>query len=101
MAPEVLHGKSGYDARSADVWSCGVVLFALLTGRFPFAAPDPKLTGQGMVQGIVQMLKSMRSHQCEIPEWLALSAPCVNLLRRLLDPEPKRRITIADIMKVG
>jgi serine/threonine protein kinase len=41
MAPEVL--KTTTDAQCADIWSCGVVLFKLLTGGNPFGPQDQDL----------------------------------------------------------
>jgi serine/threonine protein kinase len=35
MSPEVTQ-KSEYNGGPADVWSCGVILFLMLTGDFPF-----------------------------------------------------------------
>jgi len=35
-APEVLKASGGYNAFLADTWSCGIILFILLTGSMPF-----------------------------------------------------------------
>jgi serine/threonine protein kinase len=41
MAPEV-YAKQKYDARLADVWSLGVMLFIILTGKQPYKHPTDR-----------------------------------------------------------
>ncbi|KAL9315212.1 hypothetical protein ACSQ67_016213 [Phaseolus vulgaris] len=85
VAPEVINRK-GYDGVKADIWSCGVILFVLLAGHLPFHDSN-----------LMEMYKKIIKGQFKFPKWFA---PDVRrLLSRILDPNPKTRISIARIMK--
>jgi BR serine/threonine kinase len=58
-APEVVRGIP-YDGRAADIWSCGVILFALLAGRLPFTDPS-----------IRNLLVKVKSGQYAMPDFPA------------------------------
>lgn len=84
VAPEIL-AKRGYDGAKVDVWSCGIVLFALRAGYLPFN--DYKIT--------VLYRKIYRGH-FGFPKWM--SPELRNLLSRMLDTNPQTRITIDEIL---
>lgn len=83
-APEILKGKL-YSGELADVWSCGVILFTFLAGYNPF--------DDDVYVSLLQKIK--RSHYTLPPE---LSAEAVDLIRRALQPDCNRRITMGEIM---
>jgi len=41
MAPEIV-SKGDYFGPPVDVWACGIILFVMLVGHFPFRSPDDK-----------------------------------------------------------
>ncbi|KAL4312418.1 hypothetical protein GQ457_01G041030 [Hibiscus cannabinus] len=85
VAPEVINNK-GYNGAKADLWSCGVILFVLMAGYLPFE--DPNLVG---------LYKKIFKADFTCPPWFSSSAK--KLIKRILDPNPSTRITIAEIIE--
>lgn len=86
MAPEVLLGQE-YDAR-VDLWSIGIILYECLFGHPPYQ----KYGMQDMVQLFTSNKKYRPPIQIEAKK-NKLSQDCVNLLERLIEVNPKKRIT--------
>ncbi|XP_057815934.1 CBL-interacting serine/threonine-protein kinase 23 isoform X1 [Cryptomeria japonica] len=84
VAPEVISGK-GYDGTTADIWSCGVILFVLLAGYLPFDESN-----------IIALYRKINKAEFNIPKRLSPGAK--NLISRLLDPNSNTRITMAEIL---
>ncbi|XP_047257278.1 CBL-interacting serine/threonine-protein kinase 1 isoform X2 [Capsicum annuum] len=83
VAPEVLSNR-GYDGATSDTWSCGVILYVILTGFLPFDDRNLAVLYHKIFKG-----------DAPIPKWLSQGAK--NLIRRILDPNPQTRITMAEI----
>lgn len=89
IAPEVL-SKREYDGKIADVWSCGVTLYVMLVGAYPFEDPsDPK----DFRKTIGRILRS----QYSIPDYVRVSDLCKHLLSRIFVANPEKRITMEEI----
>ncbi|OIT22641.1 PREDICTED: serine/threonine-protein kinase SAPK3-like [Nicotiana attenuata] len=91
IAPEVLSRKE-YDGKVADVWSCGVTLYVMLVGAYPFEDPDDPRNFRKTIGRIM-------SAQFSIPDYIRISADCKNLLSRIFVANPSMRITIPEIKK--
>jgi serine/threonine protein kinase len=84
-APEVIDGKY-YSGEEIDVWSSGVILYALLTARLPF---DDDY--------IPHLFSKIKRGKYKMPNFL--SGPCQDLIRQMLNVDPLKRITIPEIKK--
>ena len=53
IAPEIIMGTTGY-SYEVDIWSCGIICFALLFGKPPFETNDVKTTYAKIKSGIYE-----------------------------------------------
>ncbi|KAF3008741.1 hypothetical protein E8E13_009951 [Curvularia kusanoi] len=88
-APEVIK-TTAYDGAKADVWSCGVILYVLLTGTPPF-------NYAGDDRDMKHLFKAIEKGEYVMPD--SLSREAADLVRRILVPDPKRRIGLEEIWK--
>ncbi|GAB4817582.1 hypothetical protein N2152v2_004628 [Parachlorella kessleri] len=91
IAPEVLSRKQ-YDGEVADVWSCGVTLYVMLVGAYPFEDPADPRNFRKTIQRIMSVKYSF-------PANLHLSKECLDLISRIFVANPTQRIKIKEIQQ--
>ncbi|XP_022773131.1 serine/threonine-protein kinase SAPK2-like [Durio zibethinus] len=89
IAPEVL-SKKEYDGKIADVWSCGVTLYVMLVGAYPFEDPDDPKNFRKTIGRILGVHYS-------IPDYVRVSVECKHLLSWIFVANPEKRMTMAEI----
>jgi serine/threonine protein kinase len=85
ISPEVAKGEL-YVGMSSDVWSCGIILFAMVTASLPFDG-----------ESSVIVLKKIVKGEFNMPAYLPTELK--DLIRKMLNVNPSQRITIPDIKK--
>lgn len=86
IAPEILV-KSEYAAEPADIWSCGMVLLAMLTGELPWDQPTSDQ---------IEFL-NWENLEYNSGVWAKVNNVPLALLRKVLKTQPSRRSTIPEI----
>uniref|UniRef100_I3N8W9 non-specific serine/threonine protein kinase n=1 Tax=Ictidomys tridecemlineatus TaxID=43179 RepID=I3N8W9_ICTTR len=81
-APEILMSKK-YNGEQADLWSLGIILYAMVTGKLPFKESQPH-----------RMLHLMRRGPIFQP---GLSPECRDLIRGLLHLRPRARLGLQQV----
>lgn len=86
VAPEVL--IKPYKAEPADLWSCGIVLVAMLGGELPWDSATISCK---------EYLLWKENQATTITPWTKMDTLSLNFLRKILVPNPEKRLTIEKI----
>ena len=78
-----------YNFELSDVWSCGIILFALLNGNVPFEESQEIFVYKKIIQSGISGLKFSKE----------ISDDAKDLIYKMLKIEPKERIKVNDMIK--
>ncbi|KNA20599.1 hypothetical protein SOVF_050880 [Spinacia oleracea] len=87
VAPEVLRRRYG---KEIDIWSAGIMLYILLSGVPPFWAENERGIFDAILKGGIDF---------ESDPWPSISKSAKDLVRKMLHPDPKKRITPAEVLE--
>ncbi|XP_033106213.1 serine/threonine-protein kinase Chk1-like [Anneissia japonica] len=88
VAPEVLKKKE-YHAEPSDLWSCGVILVAMLAGELPWDEPSYDC----------KEFCNWLDKRVELTPWRKIDTMSLALLKKMLSEAPSNRCTLAQIKK--
>ena len=83
--PEMLEGLQ-YNGEASDIWSCGIILYAMLCGCLPFTESKEEI-----------IVEKIKKHEYKIPDYLSKEAQ--DILNHILKINPEERFTIENIKK--
>lgn len=101
QAPETLKPDAVYDATAADLFACGVVAYALVTGSYPWESTDGrcKAFNYAAKHGIARFMhkRHLNIGDKKVSVTQVLSPGYQALLTALLDMEPEQRCDLSSV----
>ena len=86
MPPEIVN-KQKYTPFYSDIWSLGVLLYAMLIGNFPFRAKKEE-----------KLFKLINEAKLNFPPNVVISDEAKNLINKMIVINPSKRISLEDIL---
>jgi hypothetical protein len=90
MSPEVYRNRLPFDGGAVDIWTCGTILFCMVTGNRSYARPhDSDAQYYWMTRGLSRLLR----------DWgIELTTECAHLIKNMLQVEPRLRLTLDEVL---